>query len=368
MADTQNTLRTPVEVSSTGVTVAKIGGAVATVVLIVALAVGAYAVARIDTWGERNAAVPQRFQLELDEQVNIPPALIGYAERGHFDTTMQEPHALAVAADGSIFVAGDRAVLRFHPDGQLLGTITMEQAPTCLAVQDGPQGTPERVYVGSGRHVSVFRATGEPINQWPDLGDKSVITAIAVAPQHVFVADAGQRIVLSFDPEGREIGRMGAADPDRKMPGFIIPSAHFDLVAGPDEVLWVVNPGMRRIESYSFSGELQGMWGRAGAGLGDFFGCCNPAHLAIMPDGRFITSEKGVPRVKVYSDAGEFQRAVAGPSELGVSASALVDARGDQAERVFDVAAARDGSICVLDTRQRTVRVFYPKQPTEERT
>ena len=263
MADTQNTLRKPVEVSSTGVTVAKIGGAVATVVLIVALAVGAYAVARIDTWGERNAAVPQRFQLELDEQVNIPPALIGYAERLHFDTTMQKPHALAVAADGSIFVAGDRAVLRFHPDGQLLGTITMEQAPTCLAVQDGPQGTPERVYVGSGRHVSVFRATGEPINQWPDLGDKSVITAIAVAPQHVFVADAGQRIVLSFDPEGREIGRMGAADPDRKMPGFIIPSAHFDLVAGPDEVLWVVNPGMRRIESYSFSGELQGMWGRA---------------------------------------------------------------------------------------------------------
>ena len=70
----------------------------------------------------------------------------------------------------------------------------------------------------------------------------------------------------------------------------------------------------------------------------------------------------------MYSDAGEFQRAVAGPSELGVSASALVDARGDQAERVFDVAAARDGSICVLDTRQRTVRVFYPKQPTEERT
>ena len=182
-----------------------------------------------------------------------------------------------------------------------------------------------------------------------------MITAIAVAPQHVFVADAGQRIVLSFDLEGREIGRIGAADPDRKMPGFIIPSPYFDLVAGPDEMLWVVNPGMRRDRVLFVLGRTAVACGdAAGRELRDFFGCCNPAHLAIMPDGRFITSEKGIPRIKVYSDAGEFQCVVAGPSELGVSASALVDARGDQVERVFDVAVARDGAVLVLDTRQRT--------------
>jgi hypothetical protein len=234
-------------------------------------------------------------------------------------------------------------------------------------VENGPLGAPGRIYVGCGRHVSVFSDMGEPVNQWPDLGEKSVITAIAVTPRHVFVADAGQRIVLSFDPDGRELGRIGVADPDRKMPGFILPSPYFDLAAGSDEILWVVNPGMRRVESYSFSGELQSMWGRAGAGIADFFGCCNPAHLTVMPDGRFITSEKGIPRIKVYSETGEFQCVVAGPSELGVSASALVDARGDQAERVFDVAVAQDGAILVLDTRQRTVRVFSPKGQVEER-
>ncbi len=101
--------------------------------------------------------------------------------------------------------------------------------------------------------------------------------------------------------------------------------------------------------------------GTRGAGLGDFFGCCNPAHLAIMPDGRFITSEKGVPRVKVYSDTGEFQQAVAGPSELGVSASALVDARGDQTERVFDVAVARDG----VDMRARHAAAHGPRVLSE---
>ena len=83
----------------------------------------------------------------------------------------------------------------------------------------------------------------------------------------------------------------------------------------------------------------------------------------MLPDGRFVTSEKGIPRIKVYSDAGEFQHVVAGPSELGVSASALVDARGDQVERVFDVAVAQDGAVLVLDTLERCVRVFYPKGP-----
>jgi hypothetical protein len=258
-------------------------------------------------------------------------------------------------------VAGDRAVVRLSPTGQLLGTIPLEQPPTCLAVAAAGTEVPERIYVGCGRHVSVFSTAGEPISTWPDLEPNAVLTAIAVGPQRVFVADAGQRVVHMLDLEGRPVGRIGAVDPDRNMPGFVIPSPYFDLAEGPDETLWVVNPGMRRIESYSFTGELQSMWGQAGAGIADFFGCCNPAHLALLPDGRFITSEKGIPRIKVYSASGEFQHVVAGSSELGVSASALVDARGDQIDRVFDVAVARDGAVLVLDTLERRIRVFYPK-------
>jgi len=36
------------------------------------------------------------------------------------------------------------------------------------------------------------------------------------------------------------------------------------------------------------------MWGKR-SGIADFFGCCNPAHLALLPDGRFVTSGKGIP-------------------------------------------------------------------------
>jgi hypothetical protein len=333
------------------------------VVMLIALAVGLFALARLDLGDESRATTSPRFTLDLQAQVQIPPDRIAYRQQSQFSTTLQVPRALAVSSDGTILVAGDRAIVRLSAQGQVLGTIPLEQAPTCLAVGGAGAGAPEQIYVGCGRHVSVFSAEGEPVSQWPDLAPSAVLTAIAVGPQRVFVADAGQRVVHVLDAEGRTVGRIGAADPARHASEFIVPSPYFDLAIGPGELLWVVNPGLRRVESYTDGGELQSMWGESGSGLAEFFGCCNPAHLALLPDGRFVTSETGIPRIKVYSEAGEFEHVVAGPRELGVSSSALVDARGDRAERVFDVAVAPDGSVCVLDTGERAVRVFVLGQP-----
>ncbi len=179
---------------------------------------------------------------------------------------------------------------------------------------------------------------------------------------NVFVADAGHRLVLRYDLKGQLLGRIGASLQDRDMPGFIIPSPYFDLVAGSDMMLYVVNPGARRIECYTFDGQLQSYWGRAGSDLDDFFGCCNPAYLARLHDGRFVTSEKGIPRIKIYSNQGDYETVVAGPSELGVHLTALGDARSDQSKRVFDIAANGKGEVLVLDARKQVVRIFAPKK------
>ncbi len=149
------------------------------------------------------------------------------------------------------------------------------------------------------------------------------------------------------------------------MPVFVIPSGYFDLAVDGEDMLHVVNPGMRRVETYNEQGELQSYWGQAGSALSGFFGCCNPAHVAILSDGRFVTSEKGIPRVKIYTAAGDLQSVVAGPRQLGVPASALGDARGNGADRVFDVAVDSAGNIYVLDPHHRQVIMFAEQdEPT----
>ncbi|MDG2222168.1 MAG: hypothetical protein P8L85_12375 [Rubripirellula sp.] len=71
-----------------------------------------------------------------------------------------------------------------------------------------------------------------------------------------------------------------------------------------------------------------------------------------------MTSEKGVPRVKVYSEFGEFESVVAGPKRLGVAQSELGDPRAVQAKAVFEVATDSQGRILVLDPRRKSVRIF----------
>jgi len=65
--------------------------AVTILVMLVALAVGTFALARLDTWGESDSTAPQRFQLDLQEQVQIPPELIAYREQSRFGTTLRSP-------------------------------------------------------------------------------------------------------------------------------------------------------------------------------------------------------------------------------------------------------------------------------------
>jgi len=94
------------------------------------------------------------------------------------------------------------------------------------------------------------------------------------------------------------------------------------------------------------------MWGRSSMELDGFSGCCNPTHIAVMPDGRFVTTEKGLPRVKVYAADGTFAALVAGSVQLGQDAGLL------------DVAVDAAGRILVLDAADRSIRI-YEEQPDD---
>lgn len=273
--------------------------------------------------------------------------LVAYRQSQLIPTGFQEVRALAAGSGGKIYVAGDDSVAILESSGKEVLRFPAGRV-TCLAVGRGGN-----IYAGVGDHVEVFSATGKRQAAWPS-GPIGYFTSIAVADNDVFVADYASRTVIRYDMSGKERRRLdGKASVDEA--GFIVPSPYFDLALANDGLLRVANPGRHRIEAYTFDGRREFSWGEASQDVAAFTGCCNPAHFAMFRDGRIVTSEKGLARVKVFrpdglrGQNGELDAIVAGGEAFGNTSAAM------------DVAVDTDNRVLVLDPNEKAIRVFTLK-------
>ncbi len=339
--------------------------AVAAAVVIVVLLVVVLLVAGVLWWrwsGQPPPAGPRGAQ-GAGRQVD--PALVRYIELVSWPVALGEVHALAVGPADQLYVAGAQAICVLNADGRQRAKFALPGEPYCLAAAGAPgedgsgegplpdaagSAEPPRdevlLYVGLGDHLEVWSAEGQRLAAWDAPAPEARFTSIAVSGEHVFVADAGSRVVWHYDRQGAVQGEIGRPDRERRIPGFLITSFHFDLAVGGDGLLYVVNPRALRLEAYTLRGDLEAHWGRGAPTIEGFFGCCNPAHFSVLPDGRFVTVDKGLPHVKVYSPEGRFE---------------CVVAAAEQVESLpADLAADSRGRVLVLDGRQKAVRVFSP--------
>jgi len=330
---------------------------------IVALAIGLGTVAwlRIDPSGLHGSGLPDAYSYDLEQYQKTNPALVHYTQKTQIPVGMRDARAVATGPDDRIYVAGDKAIRAFAPDGKRLQDIALEQEAGCLAVVGAAGATPGRIYVGMRDHVEVFGGDGSRGAVWSRPGKRAVLTSIAVAGEDVFVADAGSLLVWHYDPAGKLLGQIGKRDPSREISGFIVPSPYFDVAIAPDGLLRVVNPGAHRIEAFTFDGHLELSWGKRGMGIEAFCGCCNPSNIAILADGRVVTAEKGIPRVKVYSESGEFECVVVGPETLAPNRAATVETRDELRLHPVDLAVDSHSRILVLDPTAAAVRIFEHK-------
>lgn len=291
-----------------------------------------------------------RFTYDISRYERTDPALLLYDEKGGFPTELDEPTCLAVQG-ADILVGGDRLLKRFDAEGRLLVTVRLPDKPLALdPLEDGA------VRVGFRDHWSVYDRNGAVVARCEPLGEQVRITALAHSGSVVFVADAGNREVLRCDATGKVLSRIK---------GFIVPSPYFDLHVGPDGMLWVVNPGKHRLEAYTLGGQYETGWGSTAMLPEGFCGCCNPVYVARLPDGRFVTSEKGLVRVKVYDPTGKFECVVAGPEQLVKDRELARKAcRNCQVGFGLPVAADARGRVLVLDGVSRRVRIFERKVKT----
>jgi hypothetical protein len=283
---------------------------------------------------------------DLTELRKVDPALVRFEETETVGLTdAQAKGGIAVGPDDKLWAAGGKALTCLGEFGH--------KAPAYRKMANDSQGVAAgkdgKAYVAVGNHVEVYAEGKDPV-VWAAADPKSFITCIAVGESDVFVADANAPVVLRYDLAGKLLGRIGQEDAKRNIPGLVVPSPYFDVALTAGGSLWVVNPGRRRVESYTYDGDLVWWWGKSSPRIDGFCGCCNPTHLAILPDGSFVTSEKGLPRVKVYKTTGELDCVVAPPSVF----------KADDAG--MDVAADSKGRVYVLDPAAGKVRVFERKK------
>ena len=325
------------------------------VLITLAVVVAIVAVVRLDVVGSKGGGLGKEFKYEVSELARIDPNLILYEESaGAIKTGFANTHAIAVDSKGSVYVAGDKAIRIFAQSGDRLSEIKLDDTPRCLTVT--ADGT---IYVGMKDHVELYDAQGKQQASWESLGENAILTSIVASEDNVFVADAGHRIVIRYDTAGSIINEIGKKDSFRNIPGFVIPSPYFDIAIPKDGLLRVVNPGRLRIEAYTFEGDIEFWWGQPSTALDGFCGCCNPVNIAVLPDGGFVTCEKGLVRVKIYDSGGGFVGVVAGPEQFGAGGKSRICTLPEECQTGgFDVAVDQAGRIFVLDTVDNIVKVF----------
>lgn len=291
---------------------------------------------------------------DLDKLSAVDPALIKYREVGIIKPKLSSLRAVAVGPDDRIYLAADRGIQMFGKDAAFASELKLNGSPQCLTVTE--DGT---VYVGMRDRVAVYDSNGQRKADWAKLGQRAVLTSIAVSENDVFVADAGNRAVLRYDTSGKLIRRIGERDKSRNIPGFVVPSPYFDLEVSPDGLLRVANPGEHRVEAYTFDGDYEFAWGKPSLAIDGFCGCCNPVNFAMLPDGGFVTCEKGLPRIKVYNADGSFESVVAGPKDFVENAKSCVlgDFTNCQTGGM-DIAVDSKGRVMVMDPVAKVVRIF----------
>jgi hypothetical protein len=280
---------------------------------------------------------------DIDKLAKVDPALIGYTEVRNYNIGTDSPYAIAYR-DQKIYLAESRFIRIFNLKGEQLAGIRLPYQATCIEItSDG------KIITGFKDRLGLFNEAGEELWITDIINERAYITAVANKGQLVFTADAGNKVVQRFDISGKFLGSFEGKTGKDAFTGFIVPSGYFDLKVNNTGELWVVDPGKHAFENYTDEGDLRGSWENSSLDIDGFSGCCNPAHLAFLPDGSFVTSEKLIVRIKVHKPSGELVSVVAAPDKFKANGIAP------------DIAADEHGNIYALDFDRKIIRVFAPK-------
>jgi hypothetical protein len=239
-----------------------------------------------------------------------------------------------------VYALGDGEVRIFGTDGRLMRHWPVATTAQCLTA--GADGS---VYVAGDGRVDVHDKTGLRTGGFTVGGTAkpASLTAIKVVGPDVVIADASARIIWRVDRAGRVLGRIGDQN---KTKAFILPNGALDLAVDATGTVHATDTGRHQVTAWALDGTPVRAFGKFGmSDPADFVGCCNPVNVALTPDGKVVTAEKMIARVKVFEPDGRLL-AFIGPEHF------------DRMCTRIHLAVDSQGRILAGDPVRRTITVF----------
>lgn len=281
------------------------------------------------------------YEYNLEDFKKVRAQDISHQEIQHIPIEIESLRAIAVDKDDYIYVSGADKLIKYDKTGQYLHEIETGFDAFCMAISE--QG---KLYLGSRKEIQVYTLNLVLIDSWKIHAEKAILTSLAVDEENIYLADAGNKIIYRYNLKGEFLNEIGRKDPSQGIDGFVIPSPYFDVAMGREGELWAVNSGRHQLESYGEDGRLIYSWKKTSMHVDGFSGCCNPSHIAILSNGSFVTSEKGIERIKITSPTGEFLSVVAPPKAF------------DLGTKGIDLAIDSKDRILAIDPKRKQVRIF----------
>jgi DNA-binding beta-propeller fold protein YncE len=294
-----------------------------------------------DLFSGRDKSTQNVYEYQLDKFKKVDSGKICYKETRKIKPSSASLHGIAVDDDDNIYITSGNRVIKYNPAGDSVCSFKTRDTAFCITTRKSGD-----IFVGMKDHIEQYNSKGKLLKAWEKLGKTAYFTSVTSDDSSVYVADAGNKIVHRYSLKGELIGEIGKKDKSKDILGFFIPSPYFDVLIDKQGQLWAINTGRHAFEAYTKSGELITRWAKVSMDLDGFSGCCNPTNVAILSDGSFVTSEKGIARVKIHLATGDFKCVVAGPDQF-VDGTTGLDLAVDSKDRIL-----------VLDPVKNMVRIF----------
>ncbi len=240
---------------------------------------------------------------DLSPFLDVPEELLTYHE------VLRQPlpagvNHISCSRSGELFAAGTK-LLRLDDQGQVLTSANLDEPATAL------DACCDQMAIALPRRVQVYDRELQLLQDGANLGENASLVSVALDRDRIAASDFGQRRIWLLDGLGNPKNQIDGVSADSST-GFRLPSPYFPCTFGPDDQLWVSHTGMQRVEHWQGT-KLVAHFGQTGMSIERFCGCCNPVNLAILPGGDLITVEKGLPRIKRYTQDGKLVAVIAPP-------------------------------------------------------